>query len=367
MRNNEPFNIEEVPDFDTQLLISGIQAKRFTHKGRRFYYWTEEREDGLFISPLHLSGTTVAGEGMRVEEHLIKWWADKENYEAVVRYVAERANFGTFTHICIAQTLQKIYQWGRPDVELAVEDVMYAFELYAEAMGYGKGWAWRHANELFKDLAAFITFCKQYDVKPLLIEKTLFMPGVATTLDMVLDVLDGDRYKSGPRKGVLKKPDEAWRENVVVDYKSGKNHSIVPKEAVQLELQRRVMAHNFPETPIANTYILKSSNWKTSPSYWLGKTTGHPEVHNVDNYLDVAWRRCRGIETKPYKTTISGYLGGDGTVPSFEALTVEEVIQAREHGRFEGMQNGFMKNARLEAETMAARALADSFIHPKNS
>lgn len=351
----EPFSIEEIREMAVdhnydEILVTAIRAKRISVKGKRFYYYVEDDDFlGDVISPFYPSVTTVTDFGARLDDSLLQWYGNK-GYENAREYVNQRRDYGTFIHIIYAEYLLAVSLYGR-GVHLYAEDVWSIWKDYCEMIGRGEKFAERNIKEILKDLAAFRKWCIDYNVKPLLIETPVIdqARGVATTLDLLAEISVGDRYKSGPRKGVLKKPELASRAVAHIEFKSTKNTELQENHKLQVLITRDAIRATFPLLELGPSLVYKASDWKTTPGYHIKEVRDDDrERANVEPIVTLAHNRLKGVDSWSYKTTVDGILGlTDETGFKFETKTVREVVEEYERG---GLFQGIRKDVKIENE-----------------
>lgn len=117
-------------------------------------------------------------------------------------------------------------------------------------------------DELIEDLISFAIFCKERNVKPVLIEKMLRSSRlkVASSVDAVvemdsepemveIEVETGESYKTGAKKGQpkteKKKIKRCRRIFAILDFKSNRKGNFYDEYAFQLELYRRMILENY--------------------------------------------------------------------------------------------------------------------------
>jgi hypothetical protein len=165
-----------MPDFfDKDAIRVPEKTYRIDNQGQRLY--ARMVGDELRAVP---SVTTILRE-MPTPRHLIEWYCTFPTYEDAQKYVAERAEYGTFMHILFKQLLMG---------ETLVFDATHladSFELHCNSLGVQcKHFDFKqHGKDLKQDLYAFVLWCSDYNVKPLAMEYIVFGEKYAGAADLV--------------------------------------------------------------------------------------------------------------------------------------------------------------------------------------
>ena len=147
-------------------------------------------------------------------------------------------------------------------------------------------------------MLAFITWVKEYKVKPIAIELMLRSKThmVATALDLYCEMeveekgYFGETYKSGVNKG---KPKESKKSRVVkaiVDFKSGRK-GFYPKHSLQLLLNKIMMEENYPGIVIEKLYNFAPKDWRGTPNYNLKEQSNAPVLDELPEILSIGRKR----------------------------------------------------------------------------
>lgn len=158
------------------LVLPNYKLYQLNSKGKRFYYFLDEEGNPFFMP----SVTTILSAVMPENKFLTDWKLSmgKEKAEA---YTAERAAYGTFMHGCYEQLIvNRTYDLDKLREELAK---------YIERNELPAGFI-VHAEDLKKDILAFAQWIRDYDVKPIAVEVSLYHPelGYAGMVDLVASV-----------------------------------------------------------------------------------------------------------------------------------------------------------------------------------
>jgi hypothetical protein len=156
------------------------------------------------------------------------------------------------------------------------------------------------------------------------------------------------------------------RANVLLDFKSGKNHDMIQDYVVQLELIRRAWRENFPNVPIEGCWIWKGRDFANNPSYWLGELEAKSRyLKNVDPIIQIAYNEFEHIDNAPYKTEIAGDFElaldfDDSKIPSIRTLTLREAVESYENSFGESLKLSERRDRQVENEV--ALMLQDSMV-----
>ena len=337
MNFNDPFCIEEVQQYlqakiaEENILFSPKRARRLLHNGQRHYFYTEEREEKLWISPFYPSVTTVTQHGKNADIGLLKWYASR-TWEETLNELWLTRTFGSFLHIVTAELSAKMLEFDDCRANVGVLELRNAFEAYAKALDLPHSWVERFWIKLVKAVISWRVFCFEYDVRFLLIEKTVFNTeeGYSGTLDYLLTFLDGPRASRASknfRRYQLKNPEEAQRLTALLDVKSGTS-GMQNSGVQQLGLLKRAAELNF-SVKIDKLFHWNPTEWRTAPGFNLEDATEHPELQNIDSTLAIAKNRLGDISDEPYRKTVSNWLLGDSDFDygfTIKSLSVREAV-----------------------------------------
>ncbi len=287
---------------------------RATHNNNRIYYTV----DATGEPTLYLSLTTMIKATCPTSDHLIKWVAET-GWEASRKYTQERADYGSLMHILFGKYIvDRFYDFSK------TEEICKSFPQYK----YQDTWL----EELNKDVAAFMQFIFDYNIKPLAVELVLVSEhGYGTLIDLVcemdieVDALDYDNpYKSGARKGEPREVKKKERITALINFKSGRKGFYETHE-IQLEFEKRLFEENFPNIKVGGIFNWSPSEWRTSPSYKLKDQSESLEREKADAILVIA--KLELMKRMPSYTTISGNVSY-GNVPMITCKTLVDEIRA---------------------------------------
>lgn len=319
--------------------IPTYTAKRFSMRGRRFYYFVK---DGV-VSPFYPSATTIC---QGIPEYdpayaLEKWKDQQGGYHQAQAAMMERADYGSFFHELSKDYFGLIIKYGR-NASLPVEEIYSRFRMYAREKGRPDYWPGQNMDTLLRDLAALQAFVIEKEVTPLLVERSLVgeINGhpVAATIDLYGEMTVeekgyfGDVYQSGPRKGEPKEGKASFRRRGLIDWKSGKS-GFYPAHEAQLWIGKKIFEFNFPDHPVEFCCNWAPSEWRTEPGYKLHDwkpAWSHFEIMRMSSYVD-SWylHHQKPIDMQPYQTSVWGALGLEEKL-EFRTMTVREYIEAYE-------------------------------------
>lgn len=296
--------------------------RRITVNGDRYYY---EVKDGRIL--IHSSATTLISDGYVDRSNALTDWVTEQrllgkdpSFES-----KKAADLGTMMHY-----LYGLYLKGQP-IHLRpsyIRDIIHTSDLRID--GYMMDLLLsdeKTVNILIEDMLCLAKFVKDYNVKPLAIEKVLRIEnllkkvspelyesikeslkeddadielGVASPLDFLCEMefvekvrgFHGEIYKTKSGEHNAGDPKETVKEITrkviaIVDFKSGgfkRSGSFYPEHAFQLELYRIMVEENFKEVfskeeldGIKLYNFMPKSISKTS-AYYLKDQTNNPEV-----------------------------------------------------------------------------------------
>lgn len=248
-----------------------IQIRRFDDKQKnRFYYWLEYNESGQMVVRIAAGITTVLGLVMPASPYLVKWKLDNPNWEELLD---DSSGYGTIMHMILGQWLTK----KSIDKEL----IDASRELSVQSGG--------GADMPDKNILAFIKWCEDYEVKPLLIEAMLVSAPYngehyAMTIDLlcqitVVDVADemvqDGVFQRGKNKGQPKmvrvKNEKKVRKIALVDFKTNffdkDDKQFYESHLMQLIGGRMAVEHNYPGMPVDIIANWSATAWRTKPNY----------------------------------------------------------------------------------------------------
>jgi hypothetical protein len=264
----------------TKLKYQPEPLYRLDSLGHRYYYkFNKDGEPEFFTSV-----TTMIRNTLPTSPQLIDWIASMGKEESK-EYAQERANYGTFLHLCCGELLIN----GTYDLDKLPSKL--AEYLLKNNITQNSSWA----DELKKDVLAFAQFMIDTNCKPLAIEICLFHPtdGYAGAIDIVceMDVEEkgyfGETYLSGYDKGLPKLTKQTRRVRAIVDIKSGRK-SFYESSEIQLKAYEAMWNIHFPELPIDKVYNWSPKAWRLSPTYNLKDQTESKSAKKLEHLVALA-------------------------------------------------------------------------------
>lgn len=280
--------------------------------------------DGTLENPfrLYTSLTTAISTCSAMERGLLEWYCKLGVAEAD-RYTKMKANYGTLMHKLIGDYLINNF--------IDLDDLESKVQTYLNEENYYDSDTASWAYELQYDIAAFIAFSQEYNIKPLGIEYVLLSErGFGTLIDLVCEMdyeekgFFGEVYKTGAQAGQPKETKRTRRITGLMNFKSGK-HQFYRTNGIQVECERMLWEENFPDLPITACFNWSPKEWTSTPGYNLKDWTGEIEEQEINSILELA--RIRFGDKAVNKKYLS--IGGMAirTKPIAENLTVKTAEQ----------------------------------------
>lgn len=261
---------------------------RMTVSGKRVYF---ELDEGGY--PILYDGITHNIEnGYKDPYDALGRWKLEERMKGhdPDAYASLRADFGTIMHYMFGLYLtgveiKQIPSWYRKtikDAKLRISNKN--METILE----------ENIEEMMEDVLSFAIFCKDRNVKPVLIEKVLRSKKlrIASSIDAVVEmdsepekyeveVETGEFYKTGDRKGEpkMKKTTvtRVRRIFAILDFKSNRKGNFYDDYAFQLEFYRRVIKENYGNAlEIEELYNFAPGDPLSKTRYKLKRQTDNP-------------------------------------------------------------------------------------------
>jgi hypothetical protein len=306
--SSEQGEIESVSAFFNKLEpVSYILRRVNTSKGR--YYVVDDK---MFISVTSLIDLTT-----KTDEGLIRKMCDA-GYNEWMKFLNERATYGTIMHIMIADFLHKeTLNFNTIDAE--IDEIFSEHRVDRRKASY-----WR--EDLKRDLLAFATFASEYSIRPIAAELPLvsFEYKFAGTLDLLcwMTIKEkgffGEVYKSGANKG---EPKESYNHREIlalIDFKSGRN-GFTEKHADQLALCKILVEENYPDLRFydMSVYNWAPKNWMQIPSFTLKDQTGLVPDSVIKSKIIIAQDKIK--DTIPTTLRVHGTIAlGDNPASNYQ-------------------------------------------------
>ena len=233
--------------FDADAIRVPEKTYRIDNQGQRLY--ARMVGDELRAVP---SVTTILRE-MPTPRHLIEWYCSFPTYEAAQRYVAERAEYGTFMHILFKQLLMG-------DVlQFDANQLAGSFQMHCESIGADCAHFdfKQHGKDLRQDLYAFVKWCADFKVKPLAMEYIVFGEKYAGAADLVCKMTiskertektyqDERMFAFIPTAGTFTEEKEV---TALIDFKSGRK-GFHDENVLQLQALRQLWDIEQPDLKV---------------------------------------------------------------------------------------------------------------------
>lgn len=307
--------------FDKDALrVPNYRLYQLNTRGERFYYTLNDEGTPTFYP----SVTTILQEVMPRNIFLEKWRAEL-GWEKANAYMQERANYGTFMHAQIEKLLvARSYDLDLLKAELA--KYIEREQLPSEFINY--------AEDLKKDILAFAQFMKDYDVRPLCIEQSLYSTkGYAGMIDLVCSMrvctIDEEK-KAREKKGEKwsEKDEEKYTERIVamVDFKSGRN-GFYESHIHQLYLYKDMWEENYPDLPIQSVFNWSPKDWRKNPSYNF-KCQDDAISHEITESLLYQYQ-LRKTESKSITLVMGTISIDDDLENNYKNISLEELVKEK--------------------------------------
>lgn len=249
-----------------------IFVRRFDSKSNRFYYWQVPQE-GKFVTQIGIGITSLLSLCLPESKALTDWKVSQDDYKESME---ASASYGTIMHNLVQTWL----------IEGVVpQELIDEAKAICEANGVSP-----HTPE--KDLLAWILFCEEHEVEPMLMEALLVSPPIdgnnhyCQAIDLLcklsvkqtrIELVEDGEYKSGPRKGEKKivenKIVEKVRKVACLDWKSNfkgaETKSFYDSHKYQLIAAKRAVEHNYPDVKVDMLLNWSPLGWRTKPNYTL--------------------------------------------------------------------------------------------------
>lgn len=244
-------------------------------------------EDGTLEHPfrLYTSLTTAINSCAPMEQPLLEWYC-KHGLAEAKRLLKLNQNYGTLMHMEIGKYLTLNYY----DFDTVQERVT----AYLSENNFWQPETDNWANDLKYDIAAFVAFAQEHEVKPMGIEYVLLSnKGFGTLIDLVCKMnipvkgYWGEVYKSGERKGQPKETTQIVEKTCIINFKSGK-HGFYRSNGIQIECERQLFEENFPDIKIDCAMNWAPKEWISEPGWSLKDWTGEIDQAEIDAVLSLA-------------------------------------------------------------------------------
>lgn len=266
--------------------------------------------DGMLEEPfrLYTSLTTAINTCAPMAPQLLEWYC-KHGYEEAKRQLKISQHYGTLMHMMIGDFLRNnFFDFDN------IQDTVTGYVM-SKGLTFPECSDW--AMKLKYDVAAFIQFAYEFNIKPLGIEYVLLSErGFGTLIDLVCKITIqepgyyGEVYKSGDRKGEPKETKQPVEKMAIINFKSGR-HGFYPSNGIQAICEKQLWEENFPDTPLDMALNWSPKEWVVTPSWNLKDWTGEVEQQEIDAILSLAQLRFGNRALNKKYLSISGLaIGG---------------------------------------------------------
>ena len=311
--------------FDADALrLPSYRVGRIYANGGRFYI--RINEDGSLESPLraYTSLTTAIDQCQPMAPSLLEWYC-KWGYAEAKRLGRVAAMYGTMLHLEIGSYLQLNY-YDFDTVQERIAAVLTKENYYPPECA-----EWE--TNLKYDMAAWIAFAQEYQIKPLGIEYVLLSDrGFGTLIDLVCRLkmpvkgFHGEVYKSGDRTGQPKETTVSIEKTAIINFKSGR-HGFYPSHGIQLCCEKLLWEENFPDLPLDCALNWSPKEWQVTPSWNLKDWTGEISTEEIDAVLNLAQIRYGDKAMDKKFISIQGQAFSTRPIDCVQIKTVAEYAQ----------------------------------------
>lgn len=320
---NEVFEEQMIPEYINEgwLKSQPEVVYRLDQKGKRYYYTVDEKG----VPTFYLSVTTFIRNSLPTSPFLVQWMIDNGNESKDI--AEEKANYGTFLHMQCGELLE--------NASYDLDTLPWKLEQYMEKHHLPYSFK-AYTDELKRDLLAFAQFVIEKNVVPIAIEIVLTDKerGLAGAIDIVcemdveVDVLTEEVFKSGPRAGQRKPGKELQRNIAIVDIKSGRKGFFESAE-IQLHQYKRMWEINFPDIKVDDIFNWSPKAWRgSSPTYNLKSQLGAKSARKLDHMVAIAQIEDDGKDNS--LTICHGVINiKDGLYSNIDHLELSELVRKR--------------------------------------
>jgi len=316
-------NIEEIKAqyLDKDFIIEPTYFNyRLNFSGRRFYLRLFGK-DNYKIAP---SFSAVSRYCEPTPRPFIEWQVKlgKEKADWILTYSAA---YGTFLHIVYGRILR------REKLSLNIEILFTEMEYFTQSEDIDfkelKKWYKEQKRDIRKDLFGFVTFCKDYKVKPIAIEYPLMsLDGrLAGTADLICKItipLSKSEIKAGVHE----------QEVIALGDEKSTLNSFYEDNEIQLHSYLRMWNEEHPELPATMVFNYGSHNYDLSLSdrvtpYKFKDQTDSKVAYKIPYWLDLFHGDSRN---KPNFKTIEfkqdAFIGMDTDLDVFEEVNPVDIL-----------------------------------------
>lgn len=264
--------------------LPAYKVGRINHgRGRSYIKLVNDELESPF--QLYTSLTTVISQCAPMERPLLEWYCKLGLIEAD-RQSQLAANYGTLMHILFGEFLRS----GTFDFE-AIDE---ARKQWQSDNNYWQPETDEWTDRLRYDIAAFIKFSLDYEIKPLGVEYVLVSEkGYGTLIDLVCELtleekgFFGETYKTGTNAGQPKETKRNSRIRAIINFKSGR-HAFYRTNGLQVECERLLWNENFPDLHVDYCFNWSPKDWDYTPSYNFKNWSGEIQPEEIEAILLLA-------------------------------------------------------------------------------
>lgn len=275
-------------------------------RGQRYYYSMNEAGTELYPSV-----TTILKKVMPENTFLTSWKLDMGR-EAADAYTMDRARFGTFVH----GMLQELVVTRRFDLGSIREKLGKYIEREKLPMSFME-----HEEEAKFAMLSFAKWMRDYDVRPLAVEISLYHPELkyAGMIDLVCTM---QKYPKGDKK------DNGERVTAICDFKTT-TKDFHDEHAIQLGLYRLMWDATFPDVQIDEIANVSPKAWwntaKKAVSYQFEWQSDNEVLRQIPHLLEL----YKLLPTETKKIPLCGGIIdlNEDIDSNVSILTLEELIE----------------------------------------
>jgi hypothetical protein len=300
--------------FDHLQIQSPFSIRRLSKGDDRWYSHEIQGSDERRYC---MSVTTFVGKSMGLDRNLMSYFM-RMGKEAADMHLHIAAEYGSYFHIEAGEFLKSgEYDFGYNGFlseNKTIEYMAAKLKIPSEKMQ----WYW--IERIQKDMASFITFCEEREVRPVAIECPIISYDypLGSVIDLVCQCkFDGEVV------------------NAIVDYKTGEN--FYKEHEFQLQLYKKMWNEHFGDIfPITHIFNWKPNDWDITkkPTFTFKNQTDCEKV-DIESRLKTAIAEGMFKAPKPKFLMEGKYVSGKGEIASHiklkDYLTIMKDIAANEN------------------------------------
>lgn len=296
---------------DSDIIIPSEGMHRLNIAGKRYYYNAD-------LDKLYPSVTTIISKYHPMNRWLLEWWC-KLGYEEALKFMQEKALYGTFMH-CIFK-----YILLGNIIKLTVEYIESMAIYFLTKGNYSikdiniENWIYPAKQ----DIIGFITWIQEYKIKPIAIEIILCDNNYAGAIDFV-------------GKGIFNDQEIYF----ICDFKTGRK-IFYDDNPIQLEAYKKLWNYNYPQFKIDRIYNYGCNDYVIPPHansnlYRFAEQTDNPVRKRWNHYLAMHIRENKEIKIKNLVNIRELELNKDSDLSDIFEITnpLEELKKYLNQGEF---------------------------------